>query len=166
MPNYGFRETQKAWRPDLLLPSRNLPREWKVSTAGSTLLRHASASWSTKRFEGKLALKPRKKPKCYSCGKCCKNFTINIMPVDVRRWKKEGRQDILSCLMWDGFGFDAWFDSKTGEELRHCPFLQKISRGKYICSIQETKPFICKMYWCAGSYGLGKRGEKYTASTT
>lgn len=87
------------------------------------------------------------------------------MRADIRRWKKEGRNDILSCLSHLGYGgydfYDAWFDSETGEELEDCPFLEKIGRGKYVCKIQETKPEVCKAYWCEGSYRLGKRGEMF-----
>ncbi len=83
-----------------------------------------------------------------------------MTPGDHRRWNRQGRLDILGYA-WlgtpQGYG-DLWIDVETGEELSYCPFLKKVSRSKYICTIQDTKPRACKEFWCEWSYAVGKKG--------
>jgi Fe-S-cluster containining protein len=106
------------------------------------------------------------KPRCFRCGKCCREhgFGLTVTPGDTRRWKKQGRADILRYA-WiprgvGGYG-DIWIDPETGEDLDYCPFLQKVSLGKYICSIYETRPKICREFWCEYAYGVGRRGQTF-----
>ena len=65
---------------------------------------------------------------------------------DIRRWRKEGRGDILEYVGFMGGGvYDLWI--KDGEDLPRCPFLRK-DRGKpsYHCTIHETRPDACRGY--------------------
>lgn len=71
----------------------------------------------------------RIKFKCKQCGECCKKYigTLKATSKDIERWKKEGREDILKYVDIYEFngkilGGDLWFDPKTGEEMRKCPF--------------------------------------------
>jgi len=52
-------------------------------------------------------------------------------------------------------------DSKTGEELLHCPFLKEISPAKYVCGIYDTNPKVCREFWCEWLYGVGKKGVPF-----
>jgi len=95
------------------------------------------------------------------CGECCQAPVILITkPSDYRRWVHQGRSDILhyaSVPPRQGYG-DLRIDIKAGEGPSYCPFIKKISRYKYICTIQDTKPKVCKEFWCEWAYGVGKKG--------
>lgn len=97
------------------------------------------------------------------CGKCCLELgpELYITAGDYRRWKHQGRDDILSYADitpdFSDFG-ELWYDPETEEELDRCPFLLKIDFSKFICAIQETKPKACKDFWCEWAYGAGERG--------
>ena len=88
--------------------------------------------------------------KCKHCGKCCQDiYTHEARFLDIERWLKEKREDILSQLLWikadDGIAIQAfmWKDHETKGELRGtCPFLKK-KLDKYFCTIQDTKPHVC-----------------------
>lgn len=113
---------------------------------------------------------------CHRCGKCCDwgGPSLSATKNDIKRWKKEGREDILryvefirvkACpkckkgfppnekicnicgvkLRWETIVTDLWFDPVTGEELQRCPFLRKVrNRSEYRCKIHETKPETCR----------------------
>jgi len=109
----------------------------------------------------------KKKPRCFRCGKCCREhgFALTVTPANTRRWKRQKRTDILRYV-WapkfaGGYG-DIWIDPETGEDLDYCPFLQKVERGKYICSIHETRPKICKGFWCEYAFGVGSKGTAFS----
>lgn len=87
---------------------------------------------------------------CTGCGKCCLDESyMGSLPAsvaDVRRWKKEGRHDILQYVahVHDGI-YDLWVID--GIELLRCPFVRK-NRGQqtYRCTIHETRPDACRNY--------------------
>lgn len=89
---------------------------------------------------------------CKRCGKCCFRFPqLEAYAEDIKRWRKEGRDDILQYV--DIFHFssfdtgDLWFNPKNGMELNRCPFLRKVkNKDEYKCGIHETKPTVCKNY--------------------
>lgn len=90
--------------------------------------------------------------KCKQCGKCCRKYigTLKATSEDIERWRREGREDILKYVdiyEFDGktLGGDLWFNPKTGEEMRKCPFLRK-RKGKFFCLIHSTKPEVCREY--------------------
>jgi Fe-S-cluster containining protein len=100
---------------------------------------------------------------CVQCGLCCKIYGDRITPTinDLYSWMVNEKNDILRY-------FTAFFDndihincaslqpSDLGEiisiEMRHpdsgeyptvCPFLRRVEKTKYICSIHKTKPEMC-----------------------
>lgn len=92
---------------------------------------------------------------CTQCGKCCTNEmymnTLEIDGVDVKRWRRQGRDDILAHIEVIGRTkadpwADAWF-TKAGNSVKGCPFVRKI-RGadRYTCTIYDTRPQVCRSY--------------------
>ena len=87
---------------------------------------------------------------CTGCGKCCidSSYMLNLPATlsDIRRWKKEGREDILEYVDFVGEGvYDLWV--KDGKSMLRCPFVRK-NRGKptYRCTIHDTRPAACRGY--------------------
>ena len=108
-------------------------------------------------------------PACSSCGKCCivQGSGFTMLPEDYRRWKSQRRGDILLYIWLCGVPSECeitldvwidWIDPRTGEILKHCPFLRKVGRAKYTCTIHDTKPCICERFWCEAAFGVGRRG--------
>ncbi|NLL90722.1 MAG: YkgJ family cysteine cluster protein [Dehalococcoidales bacterium] len=108
--------------------------------------------------------KRKKRPKCSMCGRCCSAPTVMITkPSDYKRWVEQGRQDILRYATVPpphGYG-DLWRNPRDGEIITHCPFAQEIENNKYICSIHETKPKVCREFRCEWAYGAGKKGVPF-----
>ena len=109
------------------------------------------------------------KNKCERCGSCCVQLEgiINISREDIRRWIKDGRTDILQyCAGWSngcltfskkklerhltgGINMEMWFDPENGDDIFLCPFLRnKPGDQQFECIIQDTKPEICRDYFC------------------
>ncbi|MFC1977698.1 YkgJ family cysteine cluster protein [Chloroflexota bacterium] len=106
--------------------------------------------------------KPRKRPRCSMCAKCCRAPVILITkPGDYKRWIRQGRTDILSYASeppYHGYG-DLWINIDGSEASGYCPFIRKVSHDdKYTCTIQDTKPKVCKEFRCEWAYGVGKKG--------
>jgi len=109
---------------------------------------------------------------CEECGLCCKVFGDRITPtvMNLYSWMEDGRTDILrhfSAGMSNGTrinGADLAPDDLgdiTTIELRNpesggyptvCPFLRRVERARYICSIHTVKPDMCCNYmpWVYG----------------
>ncbi|MFC2015236.1 YkgJ family cysteine cluster protein [Chloroflexota bacterium] len=108
--------------------------------------------------------KIRKKPRCSMCGECCRAPVILITkPSDYRRWTHQGRLDILqyaSVPPAQGYG-DLGVNVEGGEESGYCPFIKKVSHSEYICTIQSTKPKVCKEFRCEWAYGTGNKGVPF-----
>lgn len=104
---------------------------------------------------------PDKLPRCSQCGLCCRAPVVLITkPSDYKRWVKQGRDDILkyaSVPPVKGYG-DFWMDIQGTEESVFCPFIRKTGEDTYTCSIQDTKPEVCKRFYCEWSYDSGKKG--------
>jgi Fe-S-cluster containining protein len=92
---------------------------------------------------------------CKQCGYCCLNLNAHYTCVgedDIRLWEKAGRTDILEWVYYlpigrDDFVYDIWFNPKTGEEVRRCPWLRKLpKKNKYVCRIHDVKPRLCREY--------------------
>jgi uncharacterized protein len=92
---------------------------------------------------------------CTNCGKCCTNpsymMTLGATGADVKRWRQEGRADILrfaSVLGPDKNPYaDLWVDDERGIERSRCPFVRKVpNQNRYLCTIYETRPQICRDY--------------------
>ncbi len=95
------------------------------------------------------------------CGECCRAPVILITkPEDLSRWTRQGRSDILqyaSVPPQQGYG-DLWIDIDDSERSSYCPFIKKVSHNKYICTIQNTKPIVCKEFRCEWAYWAGNKG--------
>ena len=88
---------------------------------------------------------------CQQCGKCCKWYDdtrrFYIALEDYERWSINEREDILCYVKRDEEGLMVgWYDPLTNLQVDLCPFLERISKDKYICSIHETKPKHCREY--------------------
>jgi len=95
---------------------------------------------------------------CDRCGRCCKKpitAALFAMPEDIKRWEKQGRNDILQYI--DPFDMlnsnwcscDIWVNPENGEDFIDCPFLQKNDdQDIYTCLIHDTKPYNCRIYDC------------------
>ena len=77
--------------------------------------------------------------------------TMTASGDDVKRWRVEGRRDILSYVLVLGgednpFG-DLWISPRTGNEATRCPFVRKLrGQERYTCTIYETRPEVCRLY--------------------
>ncbi|MBN2467365.1 MAG: YkgJ family cysteine cluster protein [Deltaproteobacteria bacterium] len=103
---------------------------------------------------------------CKRCGNCCRaDLNAYITDKDIKRWRREGRDDILHILenesaVWAG---DHLVSAKNGAYLHDCPFL--VCDGKeFSCAIYETRPDVCKDYDPGSSllcplYAGGSEGE-------
>jgi len=88
---------------------------------------------------------------CKQCGRCCKvlglEYDLVVTEQDVRRWRREGRRDILAWVGQAVFvgGYEFPVDPRTGDEVEGaCPFLRKVpGRPLYLCGIHDTKPGDC-----------------------
>lgn len=81
--------------------------------------------------------------RCACCGRCCELFGghLNAYDADIRRWKREGREDLVQMV--NRFGW-IWVDPETKEPLPRCPFIERSETGVTLCSINEVKPDMCR----------------------
>ena len=82
---------------------------------------------------------------CLVCGVCCDYYahTLEASSEDLRRWRAEGRQNLLSRVGPEGA---LWFEPAGGERLETCPFLQRVGPDRAVCTIHATKPRVCAAY--------------------
>lgn len=87
----------------------------------------------------------QKKTRCLCCGKCCRYFGghLHASAQDMERWKQQGRDDLLSRVNRLGW---IWVDPDTKQLTDPCPFLEQADQQTWICSINDTKPDICRDY--------------------
>ena len=103
---------------------------------------------------------------CDQCGTCCKVFGDSISPTieNVYQWLTNDRLDILrhfsacfkngtwkkcSELKVDELGDIITVemrDPDTGTLVSACPFLLRVSKTRYLCSIHMAKPEMCDNY--------------------
>jgi Fe-S-cluster containining protein len=103
---------------------------------------------------------------CGQCGLCCRIFGPTITPTEsnVYLWIEQRRSDILrwfvafrgngtvvDCteLLPEDLGSIVSFEFRnpeTGGFVTVCPFLLRLSRHRYICSIHQVKPEMCCTY--------------------
>jgi len=90
---------------------------------------------------------------CACCGRCCESFGghLHAYDADMRRWKREGRDDLLRMVNRLGW---IWVDPETRQPLERCPFIHRSDSGLLLCSINDTKPDMCRDY---PSIGHGQR---------
>ena len=87
---------------------------------------------------------------CNQCGKCC----IKYGGGDIAATKEE--INLWELFNPDIFEFvknnEIWFDPKSGERLKRCPFLEVVPKNtplapdKYTCSIYLNRPEDCRHY--------------------
>lgn len=67
---------------------------------------------------------------------------------DVERWRREDRFEILDWCDVNFLGSaDLWINQFTGKEAERCPFVRKVrNQPRYICTIYETRPAVCREY--------------------
>ncbi|HOE23550.1 MAG TPA: YkgJ family cysteine cluster protein [Smithellaceae bacterium] len=93
-------------------------------------------------------MKNTKPMECLRCGRCClADFTAYATEEDIRRWKAEGRDDILEVLergqaFWEG---DRLMSRESGTPLAGCRFFA-FDGERYFCAIHETRPAVCRLY--------------------
>jgi len=104
---------------------------------------------------------------CDQCGLCCTLYrgTNWARISDLLRWYDEGRPDILvhviastkdgepvNCMrvtretLGGLICRDGWVDPDTRQYIERCPFLRQAGEKRWICSIHDTKPDICRSY--------------------
>ncbi|MDN7011552.1 YkgJ family cysteine cluster protein [Methanoculleus sp. FWC-SCC3] len=93
---------------------------------------------------------------CTLCGKCCMQAGGALIEVEKRLTSRDFlcRQKVVGgtfrARVEERF-LDAFRD--TSENDRHpswCPFLRPLpgERGKYVCTIHNSRPLICRSYIC------------------
>lgn len=89
---------------------------------------------------------------CKQCGRCCQvlgiEYDLYVGDEDVRRWEREGRDDILAWVaptVYRDGEYDFPVDAETGDEVvGGCPFLKRDpNRGVTLCLIHDTRPKDC-----------------------
>lgn len=92
---------------------------------------------------------------CKQCGRCCRllgiEYDIYVDESDVRRWREEGRDDILAWVAEAIFRereYDFPVDPFTGDEVvGECPFLRKDPQQAIThCLIHDTRPRDCAAF--------------------
>ena len=81
---------------------------------------------------------------CTQCGKCCINYSdggLTASKEDLDYWH-DHRPDIYQYVHND----EIWFDPKTGQQLKLCPFLNKTEQNLYTCAIYHDRPEDCHFY--------------------
>ncbi|MCF7866832.1 YkgJ family cysteine cluster protein [Candidatus Woesearchaeota archaeon] len=76
---------------------------------------------------------------CGSCHNCCRGTLVRVKASDVKRWKKEGRYDIVLCV-------ERWVDNSAflihKPNSLECIFL----KSDVGCEIHNTRPDVCKRF--------------------
>ncbi len=87
-------------------------------------------------------------PECRRCGACCLPGVFTLMKEDdIRRWKDQGRGDILRIIeefgpVWAG---DRMVSLHGANVKGGCVFLER-GPGGCFCRIYETRPGVCRNF--------------------
>lgn len=94
---------------------------------------------------------------CRVCGVCCEVFAahLTVHEEDLDRWSGEGRDDLLERVGPEG---ELWLDPVTGVREELCPFLDRSDPAFMPCTIDRTKPKICRDYPTPAHLGRCVRG--------
>lgn len=87
----------------------------------------------------------KRETRCLCCGECCEAFGghLNASRSDLERWRREGREDLLSRVNRLGW---IWVDPLTKQPEKRCPFLDRSESETVLCLINDTKPDMCRAY--------------------
>ncbi len=118
---------------------------------------------------------------CNLCGKCCMHAGDALIEVEKRLTSRDFlcRQKIVGgtfrARVEERF-LDAFRDASENERHRSwCPFLRPLpeERGKYVCTIHNSRPLICRSYSCctmrifdSGGQEIGRVKGRRSLDTT
>jgi len=99
---------------------------------------------------------------CRQCGQCCRqlDYRDGMTQADAERLKEIGRTDILAWVRTartsgGDIAHRIWVIPGTNEFAPTCPFLKRgASPQRWICSIHEVKPDICRHYPVSRKHAL------------
>jgi len=99
---------------------------------------------------------------CRQCGNCCKSLDYHdaVTFEDVALWEKTQRLDILDHVgrytKPDGTAkYRIWITPGAADLEDICPFLQHLpEENRWICTIHNVKPSICRNYPVSRKHGL------------
>ena len=87
---------------------------------------------------------------CNQCGKCCIKYgdgDLAATQEEIDLWE-QFNPEIFEYVK----GSEIWFDPKSGERLKQCPFLEIVPKripqepNRYTCSIYLDRPEDCRHY--------------------
>ena len=79
------------------------------------------------------------RPLCRRCGQCCREtFVRYVGEEDLGRWLREKRSDLLGTVRREKEAATA------GRIPAACRFLAEAGSSKFLCSIYETRPSVCR----------------------
>ena len=88
-------------------------------------------------------------PICERCGKCCNTYSFQMLnrdpdndPKEIARLIKYHGCEPLRCKQPDGTYVMGIRIPMT------CEHLEQTENGKFSCKIHETRPVVCKEYFC------------------
>lgn len=95
---------------------------------------------------------------CLACGACChaREGTLLVSPKDLLRWKRSGRDDILTQLTPGHFGQSAFAMSSRGA----CVHLGTPEGGAFACGIYATRAVVCRDFDVGNPQCLEARRER------
>ena len=90
---------------------------------------------------------------CRCCGQCCRSLDYHdqCTVADVRKWRLSGRHELIARarpVLRSGRidHYRIWTSADGKSTRRTCPWLRPADGGRFICSIQQDKPGICREY--------------------
>jgi Fe-S-cluster containining protein len=100
--------------------------------------------------------------RCRQCGECCRALAYHdgMTAEDVAHLKRRGRKDILKWVRTSKTTegrtvYRIWVTPGTNQYERPCPFLKRgPSPDRWLCSIHEVKPQICRNYPVSRKHAL------------
>ncbi len=89
----------------------------------------------------------KKNTTCRRCGACCHvDMAAYAGQEDIRRWKSEGRHDIVARLSNDDV---VWAGDRmvrrSGQTVTTCFYLNW-NGSSFSCEIYDTRPLVCRNY--------------------
>ena len=90
---------------------------------------------------------------CRLCGRCCSSLDYHdhCTAADIHRWRLAGRHDLIArARPIRGGGrishYRIWISADGRHTRQTCPWLRPAGEDRFICSIQDHKPEICRQY--------------------
>ncbi len=90
---------------------------------------------------------------CRCCGRCCRSLDYHdqCTVADVRRWRLSGRNELIARARPVHRGgridhYRIWTSADGKSTRKTCPWLRSADGDRFVCSIQQDKPGICRDY--------------------